>query len=70
MDEFFEGEEIRYSKFLNRLGTYEGYDCEECKNCGRQRVEMYSNGSRICEKCGYDQDEDDYDYEYCEFFDV
>ena len=29
----------------------EGYISEECENCGRIRVEHYSSGHDICEKC-------------------
>ena len=32
-----------------------GYDDQECNSCGRLRVEKYSDGARICEKCGWDQ---------------
>ena len=31
---------------------------------------MYSSGKLICEKCGYDQDTEDYDYDYCYYYDV
>ena len=58
----------KYNEFLRNLGTYEGYSGENCKNCGRNRVEMYSSGKLICEKCGYDQDTEDYDYDYCYYY--
>lgn len=32
-----------------------GYVSKECNNCGRVRVEEYSDGSLICEKCYWDQ---------------
>lgn len=31
------------------------YDGTECAYCGRLRVELYSDGKRICEKCDRDQ---------------
>lgn len=36
-------------------GKLIGYTGEECKNCGRVRVELFENGDKICEKCGWDQ---------------
>lgn len=32
----------------------------DCLNCGRERVLKYTNGRRICEKCNWDQDSNDY----------
>ena len=29
------------------------YDGSECQNCGRVRVEVWSNGMHICEKCNW-----------------
>lgn len=34
-----------------RFGECEGYTGKECEYCGRVRVERYSNGAEICEKC-------------------
>ena len=34
-----------------KYGDYEGYTGQECPNCGRIRVEHYSGGYDICEKC-------------------
>lgn len=31
--------------------TYIGYSKVPCKNCGRLRVECWSDGTAICEKC-------------------
>lgn len=36
------------------------YDGTDCANCGRQRVLLYANGRRICEKCNWDQEQADY----------
>lgn len=36
------------------------YDGSDCENCGRQRVLMYANKRRICEKCNWDQVSHDY----------
>lgn len=36
---------------MSKFGEYEGYTGEECESCGRVRVEHYSEGFDICEKC-------------------
>lgn len=36
------------------------YTGEDCNNCDRLRVEMWSDGKRVCEKCGWDQDAKEY----------
>ena len=36
-----------------KFGKCEGYTGEECENCGRVRVEHYSNGFDICDKCDW-----------------
>lgn len=28
---------------------------EECQKCGCFQVDLYENGQKICEKCGYSQ---------------
>lgn len=43
---------------------YAEYDGTDCLNCGRERVERYANGRRICEKCTWDQDAGDYAYDH------
>ena len=43
-----------------------GYDNKECNNCGRVRVEIYSDGTSICEKCNWNQ-VDDYNHKVREF---
>jgi ribosomal protein L37AE/L43A len=40
------------------------YDGTDCKHCGRERVMKCNNGRRVCEKCGWDQEADDYAYGY------
>ena len=40
------------------------YDGTDCANCGRERVEKYSNGRRVCEKCNWDQEAQDYAYDH------
>ena len=35
----------------NSLGECEGYTGDACPNCGRVRVEHWSCGKDICEKC-------------------
>jgi len=34
-----------------KVGECQGYANEDCPNCGRHRVEHYSKGFDICEKC-------------------
>lgn len=41
-----------------------GYINEECKNCGRQRVELWESGVKVCEKCNWDQDKEEYDFDF------
>lgn len=37
------------------------YNGDDCANCGRQRVLLYEPvARRICEKCNWDQDANDY----------
>lgn len=48
---------INHSKCL-------GYINEECKNCGRQRVELWESGVKVCEKCNWDQDKEEYDFNF------
>lgn len=42
------------------------YTVDRCKHCGRLRVLKCANGKRICEKCGYDQDAEEFCEEYLE----
>lgn len=37
-----------------------GYIDENCINCGRLRVELWDNGLKLCEKCNFDQDKQEY----------
>lgn len=43
-------------------GKLIGYTDEECKNCGRLRVELWENGDKVCEKCNWNQDRGEYDF--------
>jgi uncharacterized OB-fold protein len=51
-------ENVKMSK--NR-GKYIGYSGEKCTNCGRVRVEAWEDGSKICEKCNWNQDAKEYE---------
>ena len=65
---------------MSKLGRCEKYTGKPCVKCGRYRVEHYSNGFDVCEKCrwceqlnNYVEDEDFLDhcsecncYESCE----
>ena len=37
------------------------YTTKECTKCHRLRVELYENGERICEKCNWNQDTNEYE---------
>lgn len=61
---WLDDEEKEYREYSNSLGEDLGYTGNSCINCGRNRIIKYSKGKRICEKCGYDQDKKEYDFEY------
>lgn len=48
------------------LGKCLGYTPEECPNCGRVRVERWSCGKRICEKCHWCIEDEDFCFEEME----
>ena len=45
-------ENERTTNFWQKLGENLGYIDKKCINCGRLRVEKYSSGNEVCEKCG------------------
>lgn len=47
-------------KYYEKKGEIIKYLSEPCINCGRIRVELYTSGSKICEKCGFDQEKNDF----------
>ena len=55
---------------MQDLGECLGYVSEPCPNCGRVRVEKYSGGKHICQKCSWCVEDEAYfdwdDYEYVE----
>jgi ribosomal protein L37AE/L43A len=64
MNEIFQGfdsdaqdEMYRKVSMGYRSDSYSG---ESCKNCSRQRVMLCYNGRKICEKCGWDQEKNEY----------
>ena len=53
---------------MANLGNWLGYTGERCPNCRRVRVEEWSCGKRICEKCHWCIEDEDYiydDYDDC-----
>jgi hypothetical protein len=48
---------------MANLGNLLGYTGEHCPNCGRVRVEEWSCGKRICEKCNWCIEDEDYIYD-------
>lgn len=51
---------------MSNLGKCLGYTHEECPNCGRVRVERWSCGKRICEKCHWCIEDEDFCFEEME----
>ena len=45
---------------IRDLGNYLGYANKDCPNCGRHRVESWSSGIEICEKCRWCIQDNDY----------
>ena len=45
---------------MQNLGKCLGYVSEPCPNCGRVRVEAYSGGKHICEKCNWCIEDEEY----------
>lgn len=45
---------------MSSLGILIGYTGEACPKCGRYRIEQWSRGRRVCEKCHYCLEDDDY----------
>jgi len=56
MENIWKEEEERRNNFFKILGENIKYISESCISCGRHRVELWSCGKKICEKCGTDQD--------------
>lgn len=48
---------------MAELGNLIGYVSTQCPNCGRIRVEEWSCGKHICEKCLWCIEDVDYFYE-------
>lgn len=55
LEEMWEDEIKKQANYYKAKGDYLGYTGKSCINCGRNRVERYSTGIEICEKCGVDQ---------------
>jgi len=55
MNDWLKEEEDKITNFWKTLGKNLGYINKKCINCGRYRVEKYSSGNEICEKCGFEQ---------------
>ncbi len=60
-------EDERLDKLREDYSSYT-YTGDDCVKCGRNRVLKCNNGSRVCEKCEWDQDKNDYNWEYKEAF--
>jgi hypothetical protein len=56
----YEDREKEQKEFEQKYGTPLKYMADNCVGCGRVRVELWSSGKRICEKCHLDQDTKEY----------
>lgn len=66
MDRYFDTDQ-REKSFWDTMGVNVGYIDLECPNCGRFRVEHWSGGKDVCEKCHWCIQ--DHTYITNEFFD-
>jgi hypothetical protein len=57
----YEEEEKEEKEFREKYGHVLSYTNKRCINCGRMRVELWSSGKRICEKCHMNQDTKEYE---------
>ena len=55
---------------MSELGELLGYTDYECPNCGRMRVESWSCGKHICEKCHWCLEDNEYYHEKDECYSV
>ena len=58
----WEKEIEKEKEFWESMGENQGYISIDCPNCGRHRVEHWSCGKDICEKCLWCIQENDYFY--------
>jgi len=60
-----EEEKQRRNNFFKVLGEPIKYLHKDCIECGRHRVELWTSGKEICDKCGFEQnDKEFYSNEY------
>ena len=45
---------------MSKFGKCLGYTSTPCPNCGRYRLELYENNKRVCEKCEWCVEDEDY----------
>ena len=57
----YEEEEKEQKEFEEKYGHVLHYTSDRCKGCGRVRVELWSSGKKICEKCHINQDTLEYE---------
>lgn len=68
MCSFHCGGEYKPEDIKNKSKKYPlHYVKDECINCGRCRVEKYTDGSLICEKCHFNQETNQYDTDEMKF---
>lgn len=45
---------------MSSFGKCLGYTGTPCPNCGRYRLELYENNKRVCEKCEWCVEDEEY----------
>lgn len=60
VDRWIKEEEEQEKKFFRILGENIEYLDKPCINCGRYRVELWTSGNEICDKCGFEQNSKEY----------
>ena len=63
LNTWLEKQKKEKKEFLEKLGEKMGYIEKSCINCGENRVLKFSSGTKICEKCKFDQDKKEYNYQ-------
>ena len=45
---------------MSKFGKWLGYTGTPCPNCGRYRLGLYENNKRVCEKCEWCVEDEEY----------
>ena len=58
---YHEEQEAEYKKYWESRGEPLWYIEGACEKCGRERVERWSNGDEVCEKCYWNKTKQKYE---------